>query len=304
MKKLLSLLIVLGVVILILSLKKGNKESNPEPIEITKSDEFKSYWYDGKAEITSYKLEQARYGEIHSGSSVMIFVTENFSKKKWVKSDRVSKDNSSVLKLNSTKKFNTGIYPYSIMTSTFVPVKEKSHALKISLSSQEWCGQSFMQMTNTQKEFKIESYSYFESEGDRKESLDLATLEDELLTQIRLDPNSLPLGSVKVIPSFSYLSLMHKELKPYEAEITKQKKGKGLMEYSIVYEELGRELKITFDSVFPYQITGWIETYESGFGAKKTKLTTVAIKLVGLKVDYWNKNKVEDGELRAKLKLQ
>jgi len=28
------------------------------------SEAFKKYWYAGEAEITSYKLEQARYGEV------------------------------------------------------------------------------------------------------------------------------------------------------------------------------------------------------------------------------------------------
>ncbi|MGB2691994.1 MAG: septum formation inhibitor Maf, partial [Thermodesulfobacteriota bacterium] len=46
---------------------------------VVDSEEFKAYWYDGKAEITSYKLEQARYGELHEGYAVMVFVTEDFS---------------------------------------------------------------------------------------------------------------------------------------------------------------------------------------------------------------------------------
>ena len=43
----------------------------------------KELWHDGKAEITSYKLEQARYGEMHEGQASMIFVTEDFSKEKF-----------------------------------------------------------------------------------------------------------------------------------------------------------------------------------------------------------------------------
>ena len=33
------------------------------------------YWYAGEAEITSYELNQARYGEIHKGKAVTVFVT-------------------------------------------------------------------------------------------------------------------------------------------------------------------------------------------------------------------------------------
>ena len=55
--------------------------------EIINSEEFKNYWYAGKAEITSYKLEQARYGELHSGYAVLVYVTEDFSVSKHVKLD-------------------------------------------------------------------------------------------------------------------------------------------------------------------------------------------------------------------------
>ena len=50
--------------------------------------DFGAYWYQGKAEITSYTLEQARYGEIHSGHAVLVYVTEDFSRGKQVKLDR------------------------------------------------------------------------------------------------------------------------------------------------------------------------------------------------------------------------
>ena len=31
------------------------------------SEAFNKYWYAGNAELTSFELEQARYGEIHKG---------------------------------------------------------------------------------------------------------------------------------------------------------------------------------------------------------------------------------------------
>ena len=49
------------------------------------SQEFKDYWYSGEAELTRYELEQARYGEIHRGDAVLIFVTEDFRTDKQVK---------------------------------------------------------------------------------------------------------------------------------------------------------------------------------------------------------------------------
>ena len=42
------------------------------------NQEFKNYWFDGTAEITSYELNQYRYGQNRKGSSVLIYVTEDF----------------------------------------------------------------------------------------------------------------------------------------------------------------------------------------------------------------------------------
>ena len=51
---------------------------NDTPKEKQLSQEFKGYWYAGKAEVSSYKLEQARYGEIREGNAVLVYVTEDF----------------------------------------------------------------------------------------------------------------------------------------------------------------------------------------------------------------------------------
>ncbi len=48
---------------------------------------FGAYWFQGKAELTSYDLQQARYGELHLGQAVLIFVTEDLSRQKQVKLD-------------------------------------------------------------------------------------------------------------------------------------------------------------------------------------------------------------------------
>ncbi len=108
---------------------------------------FDQYWNQGKAEISSYQLEQARYGEIHKGTAVLIFVSEPFSTSEFVKADYPGMDNVQVLKLNATKQFTTGIYPYSMMTSSFFPLDGSTNSLKISCSSQEWCGHTYMEMT-------------------------------------------------------------------------------------------------------------------------------------------------------------
>ena len=85
--------------------KKEILKSESTTSSNSKHPKFNSYWYQGTAEITSYKLTQARYGEMHDGIAVNIFVTEDFLPQKQVKADSKNAENIPVLKLNSTKKF-------------------------------------------------------------------------------------------------------------------------------------------------------------------------------------------------------
>src|SRR5688500_17809876 len=98
------------------------KPNDRASAKVYETGEFKTYWHAGKAEINSYELSQSRYGEKRDGRAVLIFVTEDFSKKNHVKFDHPEEavlGKVNVLKLNFTKNFTTGIYPYSMMLSVF-----------------------------------------------------------------------------------------------------------------------------------------------------------------------------------------
>jgi hypothetical protein len=265
------------------------------------SEEFNKYWYAGTAEITSYELEQARYGEIHKGKSVLIYVTEDFNPTKQVKADQQRPNNVPILKLNSTKKFYTGIYPYSTMSSTFYPVANNLHAIKVTASMQEWCGHVFTQLNN-RTQFEIESYSYFESESDQKFSLEKAILEDELWTKLRIDPTQLPTGTQQIIPAFELLRMKHIPLQSYEATATLTANG-ATSTYTLDYQKLNRKLTINFNTSFPYDILGWTAISKSGFGSSAKTLTTKALRINYLKSAYWSKNSVKDSILRNELSL-
>ena len=265
------------------------------------SNEFKEYWYKGKAEITSYTLEQARYGEIHKGKAVTVFVTEPFSPITHTKADKPLPSNISVLKLNTTKKFNTGIYPYSLMTSSFHPVEE-TKTIKVSSSVQEWCGHEYVEMKRKNK-FSINNYSYFQGESYNNKTFSLNTVfENDIWTQIRINPNDLPKGTLKVFPDFTYMRLLHKPAKTYTAYATVTS-GKNTSSYKIYYPELERTLELSYQTYFPHKIISWTETYSSGFGAKKKTLTTRATALNSIMIDYWNTNNVKDTHYREELGL-
>jgi len=302
-------LLILGVTSIITSCTENKTKtletatvSEPKTEEVAPapklSEEFKAYWYDGEAEITSYKLEQARYGELREGTAVLVYVTEDFLPNVQVKADNYNETNIPVLKLNATKNFNTGIYPYSIMQSTFYPVTNNQHALKISASIQEWCGHVYMQLNN-RNTFEVQSHSYFQGEADENFKLDKTWTENELWTKLRIDPKSLPVGQLDLIPALESTRLNHEALEPQKA-FTKLENNS----YTISYPEANRTLKINFNPNFPFDIIGWEETTTNGIGTSSETLTTKATKLETLKSDYWNKKSNADLNLRETLKLQ
>ena len=261
------------------------------------------YWNDGKAEVSSYQLTQARYGELHKGTAVMVFVTEPFSLKSWTKADNFALENIPVLKLNFTKKFTTGIYPYSMMTSSFFPFEKGGSSFKISSSSQEWCGHTYMELLN-KNDYDFQVNSYFQSEKSGKLSLKKSLLEDDVWSTIRLDPSALPEGTHHMIPSFFYIRLMHKELKSYESQASKSIVNDSTSNYNIHFPELDKTLSINYKTDFPHTIFSWEESYLSGFGNSAKILTTKGSLIKSIRTDYWTKHSNKNSDLRRILGLE
>lgn len=276
--------------------------SESEP-KINLSEQFGDYWYQGKAELTSYDLTQVRYGQKREGHAVLVFVTEDFSKEKQVKLDNPQANPEhaeKVMKLNFTKKFKTGIYPYSMMSSIFNPVYPENdlHAVKITTSVQEWCGHVFMQFNKGTNNYDAMIRSYFESEGDQNFSLPKAWSEDELWNLLRLDPSAIPSGNVKMIPSTMYFRLKHKQTAAYKASIEKDIQGEN-SSLIIKYPDLKRTVKINYQNSFPFKINSWEETYpENG-----EMMTTTGTLKKRIMLDYWNRNSVTDSTYREVLEL-
>jgi hypothetical protein len=277
--------------------------SPPAPAPSFDHARFGRYWNQGKAELTRYHLDQARYGEMHAGEAVLIFVTEPFLPDKQVKLERGDPSKGiSVLKLNFVRKFFTGIYPYSLMTSTFTPVgSPNARALKVASSSQEWCGQTFTQLNLRGGQYRGLLRSYFEAEGDRDFEVAPAVLEDELWTRIRLAPETLPVGEVEVVPALQYARLWHKEVRPEKATASLRAEGKDSV-YSLDYAAIPRKLVIRFENAFPYKITGWEETQPGGFEGSSL-LTTKAVATGSLLLDYWRRHSNVDAHFRNQLGL-
>jgi hypothetical protein len=98
-----------------------------------------------------------------------------------------------VIKLNDIRKFNTGIYDYSVMTSVFASVEQKKNiprfaAMKVAFTSQEWCGTVFEQTLRKNGAYENSIFNYFESEGTasyRFEHADTVETEENLWIHVR-----------------------------------------------------------------------------------------------------------------------
>ncbi|HMA17223.1 MAG TPA: hypothetical protein VKS03_02195 [Thermoanaerobaculia bacterium] len=299
-----SLILAVLLAILPLTPREGDEvRGGQAPSTSFDSARFGQYWYQGKAELTRYKLDQARYGEMHPGEAMLVFVTEPFLAEKQVKLEHGDPAKGvTVLKLNFVRKFFTGIYPYSLMTSTFTPVDfARTPTLKVASESQEWCGLTFSQLNLRNGRYAGQLRSYFENEGDRAFDFAPAWLEDELWTRIRLAPGTLPVGDVTVVPGLQYARLWHKEVRPEKARAAVRVEGSENV-YSLDYAGIPRRLVIRYEKAFPYKIVSWEETQPGAFDGSPL-LTTKAIATGSLMLDYWRRHGNADAHYRKELGL-
>lgn len=275
------------------------------------TQEFRDYWQSGKAELSTYSLEQARYGAIHSNGEVtLIFVTEDLLEKRQVKSDYDTAEPAiPVLKLNAMRRFNTGIYTYSLMSSVFTPLDfaARPRTLKVTTSIQDWCGQTWTQINLTpENQYRIELRSYFQVEGDRESTIPAVWLEEEIWTRLRLDPRSLPQGETQVVPARIYTRFYKKPETALPAvgslrTVTGSEYSESPHSlYELRYNgQAQRTLRIWFDTEFPHTILAWTETGAGSDAGMVTRARRIAL----TKSDYWSHNAPSDLPLRDELKL-
>jgi len=196
---------------------------------------FWPYWGDGLAELNGYRIIQPRYGELRSGQAVLIFVTETFSASARVKADpgkHPPSDEFPVLKLNSARQFQTGIYQYNLLTSVFALVDGRQMSggifqpgdlTKLSFSSQEWCGHVFDELRFEGDHIQSLRLSYFDGEGTERRDIPRPVngiTADELPIRLRQLLGDFPLATgtkggpvtLPYLPSLTWARLQHKPL--------------------------------------------------------------------------------------------
>ena len=284
----------------------------PFGVVLAEDPDFYAHWGDGKAELSSYKVVQPRYGELRRGYGVLVFVTEDINRETFIKveSPTLAKDRLYVLKLNNMLKFNTGIYDYSVMTSVFSAVEglqgNRSFELcKITLSAQEWCGHVFEEVQMRQGRLQGALNSYFEREGRQRYELPAAgsfASEDHLLILVReLRGPILAAGEeqvVQLLPALWQLRALHRPRDLVQARLAKGHEerievgGDSLAAIPWRLATEGREKTIWVERAYPRRILSWRDS-AGGRGEL----------LVTLREPYWQLQSNVDEAFRARLQI-
>lgn len=278
-------------------------ELPPRP-SATASSEFWAVWGDGRAEMSGYRGVVSRYGELRQAETVLIYVTEPHDRRTWIKDDDVSDEHRvQVLKLNHNVRFLTGIYPYSVLTSVFAPVDayatERFAPAKVSLTAQEWCGHVFTGIWPGRDRFVYSGLSYFASEGETTESVDVprdTLYEDALLVQLReLDGpfNGGDDWQGNLVPMLWRTRQAHEPVRAAAARITRaheERDGTEVTRFTIQQGDYQRVIDV--ERALPRRIVSW-----SASDGEEMRLLGTS------RLAYWQLNHNGEERLRQELGL-
>ncbi|MGH9367872.1 MAG: hypothetical protein ACRD3M_09390 [Thermoanaerobaculia bacterium] len=241
-------------------------------------------WADGNAEVSTYHARDTKYGIARASRAILVVVAEDFRREELVKADRPEGEPRTrrVLKLNHVRAIPTGLYTYQQMLSVFLGAR-RLEPVKLTVTSHEWCGNSFIEWREDRRLLSIRSY--FESVADR--DLPLwpadALFYDELPLKLRsLDFDRTREGKVTVIDSLFSNNPSPPSFRP--AKLTVTRGAPGI--FRVALEREGARDLFEFNAEFPHRLRRW-ERSDGGL------LTLVDSR----RIRYWEKNLPGDENL-------
>lgn len=200
---------IAGVVFLLISTACGRASSADRPGSGPAAPNAfagSGLWDDGRAEISAYEATVKRYGIPRAFTAYLIVVKEDLSRKQLVKADpgHDPRDLFTVLKLNQVIDYQTGIYSYSQMASSFYD-RSSMDLVKFSLTSSEWCGNSYKEYTRRDGRAALHVHTYWDGQADATYDLPVGedvVFHDQMLLWIRSLPQSPGTArSLRLVPS-------------------------------------------------------------------------------------------------------
>jgi hypothetical protein len=169
------------------------QKSNSDMPQVSWQDHFdpnwatNALWDDGLAEVANYEAVRVIYGKERPHMLTHILVKEDFNTSFNVKTDDYNRnDLFTVMKFNQFARIETDNYPYHLQNSVFLYRDAFWLAHKLSISSQEWCGNTFKQWDRVGTQYSLLRHSYFDGQGDGKDfTASLALIEDQLFQSLR-----------------------------------------------------------------------------------------------------------------------
>lgn len=278
---------------------------------------FWAAWSDGKAEINGYAVTHPRYGDARPGEAILIFVTETMRHDARVKTDTKRVDSFPVIKLNAVLDFQTGIYDYNIMTSTFVPLSGETPrgvATKSTFSMQEWCGNTHAEVRATHEfgepvsGLSFHTSHYFDDSPVENADLSIpenAVMADALPVLARglAGPLIAPgtTMDVALLPRLVDVHTQHSALgwqpsqltRSATSGITEVPAGRFATDTVVVSQDGSLRHAFYVEAAPPHRLVAW----ESADG-ERGELTG------SFRAEYWNQNRPEHAALRGRLGLE
>ncbi|WP_457064098.1 hypothetical protein [Hymenobacter sp. UYAg731] len=133
---------------------------------------MRKLWEDGLAEVATYDAERVIYKKKRTFDYTQITVKEEFNQQFNVKTDDYKRDDLfPVMKINQLCSIQADEYPYHYLTSLFFRRDQPVSLFKMSLSSQEWCGNTFKSIIDDGVNFEMWFHSYWDGQGDNSRDL-------------------------------------------------------------------------------------------------------------------------------------
>lgn len=214
-------------------------------------------WNDGNAEVSFYAAKDVKYGAPRDSRAILIVVAEDSLRDRLVKPDKPVGEPATrrVLKLNHVRSIQTGVYTYQQMLSVFADA-DRLEPLKLTVSSHEWCGNSYVEWRADRAALSIRSY--FETPGDVDVPLQPAgaLFYDALPLALRaLDFERCRGGTVRVIDSV----FTNRPLAPAveSARLDVARSSEPASAWRVTLKRGERTDVFLFDGVFPHRLLRW-----------------------------------------------
>lgn len=243
-------------------------------------------WNDGAAEISVYEATDVKYGIPRSSRAALIVVAEDLDRDRLVKADRPAGEPTTlrVLKLNHVREIPTGAYTYQQMLSVFAGV-DRLDPVKLTMTSHEWCGNSFVQWRRDRA--RLEIRSYFETPGDAEVALseEGAVFYDALPLQLRaLDFERASAGRLRVIDTVFSARPLPPKIEEASLQVSVPTAAPSV--YRVAVRRGVRLDTLDFERAFPHRLARW---NRSDGGSMRLTLSR--------RLRYWEENAPGDERL-------